>query len=214
MTDSITPWRITFCKCWTGRFHSHIDMMRAWMRALRRTGMPIYYTRGYNPKPKISYLTPPLSVGQTSECEILDFRMEQDVMAQRLQDEIRDKAPSGTVVLDVGSNPAKLQPITRMDYLLLLQDEDCPMPDVDAVFLAAGAEGSFLTGPAPVDIAHVHEHKLTFSRNHHPAQFFDRAFHIAFRISPDGGSPVKSYGDYLNAYGIVHHLHRLSFNRQ
>lgn len=212
MSDIIIPWRITFCKCWTGRFLSHIDTMRAWSRALRRTGMPIYYTRGFNPKPKMSYLTPPMSVGQTSECETLDFRMEMDIMPERMRQELEGKAPSGTVFLDAQPSPPKFPAITQMDYLLLLQDENCPMPDVDQSFLVAGADNGFLSDPIPATMDQVREHKLTFSKNHHPAQFFDRAFRVSFIIDPLGGSPVKAFSQYLDSFGIIHHLHRLSFH--
>jgi hypothetical protein len=212
MSDIIIPWRITFCKCWTGRFLSHIDTMRAWSRALRRTGMPIYYTRGFNPKPKMSYLTPPMSVGQTSECETLDFRMEMEIMPERLFEELEGKAPSGSVFLGAMPSPPKFPAITRMDYLLLLQDENCPMPDVDQSFLVAGADSGFLSDPEPATMDHVRAHKLTFSKTHHPAQFFDRAFRVSFRIDPLGGSPVKAFSQYLDSFGIIHHLHRLSFH--
>lgn len=204
-------WRVTFCKCWTGRFLSHIDTMRGWSRALRRTGMPIYFTKGYNPKPKISYLTPPLSVGQSSECETMDFRMEQEVMPERLRAELLDKAPSGTVFLDAAPAPPRFAPITRLDYLLLIQDENCPMPDVNETFLSLGANGGFLLGPDPEPMERVYEHKMTFSKTHHPAQFFDRAFRIVFRVDPQGGSPVKDFSHYLDSFGVIHHLHRLSF---
>jgi len=211
MNEAPKPFRITFCKCWTGRFLSHIDMMRGWSRALRRTGLPIYFSQGFNPKPKISYLTPPLSVGQTSECETLDFRLEQDIMIQRLRDELSGKSPTGTVFIDVKPVSAKLSAITRLDYLLLLQDENCPLPDLDINFLATTGGQDIAGKPDPIAMDVVREHTLTFSKQHHPADFFDRAFRVSFLLGPDGGSPVKPFGEQLDSFGVVYHLHRIGF---
>ena len=211
MNEAPKPFRITFCKCWTGRFLSHIDIMRGWSRALRRTGMPIYFSQGFNPKPKISYLTPPLSVGQTSECETLDFRMEQDIMLQRLGDELSSKSPTGTGFLDVKPVSAKLPAIARLDYLLLVQDENCPVPDLNLEFITATGGQAMAGAPEPVALDIVREHKLTFSKQHHPVVFFDRAFRISFLLGPDGGSPVKPFGEQLDSVGVVYHLHRIGF---
>ncbi|MBI5700057.1 DUF2344 domain-containing protein [Candidatus Saganbacteria bacterium] len=52
------------------KFISHLDHMRVLERALRRAELPIAYSQGFNPRPKIAYLTRALKVGETSDsCE-------------------------------------------------------------------------------------------------------------------------------------------------
>ncbi|MDZ7722969.1 MAG: TIGR03960 family B12-binding radical SAM protein [candidate division KSB1 bacterium] len=56
------------------RFVSHLDMLRLFERALRRAQIPVVFTEGYNPHPKVAF-GPPLSVGMTSEAEYLDMQV-------------------------------------------------------------------------------------------------------------------------------------------
>lgn len=53
------------------RFAAHLDRVRAWYRALRRSELPIVYTGGFAPKPMLSF-GPPLPVGLVSDGEYLD----------------------------------------------------------------------------------------------------------------------------------------------
>uniref|UniRef100_A0A7C4CBU3 TIGR03960 family B12-binding radical SAM protein n=1 Tax=candidate division WOR-3 bacterium TaxID=2052148 RepID=A0A7C4CBU3_UNCW3 len=54
------------------RYAAHLDRVRAWYRALRRSELPVAYTGGFAPKPMLSF-GPPLPVGLTSEGEYLDI---------------------------------------------------------------------------------------------------------------------------------------------
>lgn len=54
------------------RFAGHLDRVRAWYRAVRRSELPVLYTRGFAPKPMLSF-GPPLPTGVTSDGEYLDF---------------------------------------------------------------------------------------------------------------------------------------------
>ncbi len=53
------------------KYISHLDLMRFWERALRRVGMPLAYSEGFSPHPRIS-LAAPLPLGVTSEAELMD----------------------------------------------------------------------------------------------------------------------------------------------
>jgi radical SAM-linked protein len=63
--------RIRFCRGEEVKFISHLDLMRLWQRALNRAGMPVAYSEGFNPHPRIS-LAAPLALGVTSEAELMD----------------------------------------------------------------------------------------------------------------------------------------------
>ena len=56
------------------RFLSHHDTMRLWERALRRAGLPLRMSEGFNPRPRMS-LPEPRSVGVASDAEILEFEL-------------------------------------------------------------------------------------------------------------------------------------------
>jgi radical SAM family uncharacterized protein/radical SAM-linked protein len=65
-------YRARFTKSGRLRFLGHLDLMRTLLRALRRARLPLAYSRGFNPKPRVA-LGPALSVGIASEAEYVDF---------------------------------------------------------------------------------------------------------------------------------------------
>lgn len=60
------------------RFTSHLDVQRMLQRTVRRAGIPVAFSQGFNPHPLISFATA-LAVGQTGECEWIDVRLERDI---------------------------------------------------------------------------------------------------------------------------------------
>ena len=57
------------------RYISHLDLQRAMTRLLLRTDLPIVFSEGFNPHPKLTFAQP-LSIFQESVCEIAVFRMD------------------------------------------------------------------------------------------------------------------------------------------
>ena len=85
--------RLLFEKKGRSVWISHLDLMRVFQRAFKRAGLPLTHTQGFNPRPSVS-IALPLSVGIESECELLDFALdnadnisEQDIMG-RLNDKL------------------------------------------------------------------------------------------------------------------------------
>jgi radical SAM-linked protein len=64
--------RIRFTRGEEVKFISHLDIMRLWQRALNRAGVPLAYSEGFNPHPRMS-LAAPLALGVTSETELMDI---------------------------------------------------------------------------------------------------------------------------------------------
>ena len=64
--------RVRFSRGEELKFISHLDIMRLWQRALRRAGISLVYSEGFNPRPRLS-LAAPLAVGVTSEAELMDI---------------------------------------------------------------------------------------------------------------------------------------------
>ncbi len=69
--------RITFAKSPAMRFTGHLDLHRAWERTFRRAGLPLAYSEGFNPHPKLS-LPLPRSVGVESDDELLCLWVERE----------------------------------------------------------------------------------------------------------------------------------------
>lgn len=66
------------------KYISHLDMMRAWERMLRRAGMPLAHSEGFNPRPKLSFAAP-LAVGVLARDELAEFTLVEPVPAEDVQ---------------------------------------------------------------------------------------------------------------------------------
>ena len=66
--------RVFYTKTGRARFISHLDMMRFMTRTLKRSGLPVWYTEGFNRHIYTTFALP-LSLGFESQCEFMDFRL-------------------------------------------------------------------------------------------------------------------------------------------
>ncbi len=92
--------RVWFKKMGMSRYVSHLDLMRAMTRALRRTKVPLWYTEGYNPHPYITFALP-LSLGMESLCESMDMRIEGDSTNDEIYSMLKNTMPPGIEILNV-----------------------------------------------------------------------------------------------------------------
>jgi len=81
--------RVTFSKGGPMTYTSHLDLARAWERSLRRAGVPLAYSGGFNPRPKLQ-LAAALPLGHIGEAELLDVRLEKPML---VEDFVRALAP-------------------------------------------------------------------------------------------------------------------------
>lgn len=77
--------RIVFSKTESMRYTSHLDLHRTWIRTFRRAGLPMVYSKGFHPQPKIN-LASALPLGITSESEILDVWFESSGDLEAIKD--------------------------------------------------------------------------------------------------------------------------------
>jgi radical SAM-linked protein len=92
--------RITFAKGEPIKYISHLDLMRTWERALRRAQVPLAYSEGFNPRPKIS-IAAPLPVGFTGRGEVMDVVLSRRTSPYNLAKRLRPQLPPGLEVLSV-----------------------------------------------------------------------------------------------------------------
>ena len=97
--------RIRFKKIGRAVYISHLDLMHTMQRAFSRAGYELKYSEGYNPHPVMSILLP-LSVGCSSVCELMDFKLRQDCRLDTLPTELTAVLPEGIEVIEA-YEPAK-----------------------------------------------------------------------------------------------------------
>ncbi len=92
--------RITYSKGEAIRFISNLDLMRLWERAARRAGLPLAYSHGFNPQPKIANAHA-LPVGCAGENEVLDMWLEKRMEPEEVAHRLRDALPPAAQLIRV-----------------------------------------------------------------------------------------------------------------
>ena len=105
--------RLLFVKEAQASYISHLDLMRTFQRVFPRTELEIKHSQGFHPHPILSIVLP-LSVGQSSECELLDFEVTQDCDGSGIAEKLNEGMPQGIRVLDCYE---ALRPIKELAYL-------------------------------------------------------------------------------------------------
>ncbi len=90
------------------KYISHLDLMRAWERALQRAGIPLAYSEGFSPHPRLS-LAVPLPLGVTSEVELMDVFLTHWLPPQSFIREVSQDLPRGIEVLEAWAIAKKLK---------------------------------------------------------------------------------------------------------
>lgn len=125
--------RVRFGRSGETAFISHLDMMRFWERALRRAGLPLAYSQGFTPHPRIS-MAAPLALGTTSEAELMDIYLTRWIAPHSFLLALRRQLPQGIEAFDAGMVPPaapSLQSLVRSaEYRVTVELAGGP-PDVD-----------------------------------------------------------------------------------
>jgi radical SAM-linked protein len=122
--------RITFAKTDAMRFTSHLDLHRTWERTLRRARLPLLYSKGYNPHPRIN-LASALPLGFTGENEVIDIWLEEKQPLPKIKTDIISKTPPGIQVHQVQEiglrAPALQKQLAASEYIITFPE---PIPDL------------------------------------------------------------------------------------
>lgn len=124
--------RITFQKTDAMRFTGHLDLHRAWERTLRRACLPLAYSLGFNPHPRIN-LACALPLGFTSQAEVVDVWLEEDRSIAEVENALQASLPPGIRLLAIQQvdlhAPALQTEVEASEYLITLLE---PCPDLEA----------------------------------------------------------------------------------
>jgi len=91
--------RLAFVKEAQASYISHLDLLRTFQRVFPRAGLSLAHSHGFHPHPIISIVLP-LSVGQESECELMDFETVEDSTGAGVAEALNTGMPAGLRVLD------------------------------------------------------------------------------------------------------------------
>jgi radical SAM-linked protein len=118
---NIFSYRVRFTKTGKMRFLSHHDLMRLFERALRRTGLPLRMTEGYNPHPVIAFPTA-LGLGIESLDEILEFELTSWTAPRSIEKQLGEQLPEGVTIASAEAFDRK-----QRSYVNFVEYEaDCP----------------------------------------------------------------------------------------
>jgi radical SAM-linked protein len=92
--------RITFVKLGALRYTGHLDLRKLWERAARRAELPLAYSQGFHPQPKMN-MAAALPLGFSSRCEMLDLKLEHDIPLASLATRLNATLPLGLQVVDI-----------------------------------------------------------------------------------------------------------------
>ena len=109
--------RLLFSKTGRARYISHLDLMRTFQRAFARAGIPIKHTEGFNPHPIVS-IALPLSVGYSSQCEILEFGLLEGTSYEEVPERLTAAMPEGIVVHQCYPAERKLKELASLNYIM------------------------------------------------------------------------------------------------
>lgn len=112
--------RLLFIKEAQASYISHLDLMRTFQRVFPRTELEIKHSQGFHPHPILSIVLP-LSVGQSSECELLDFEATQDCDGSGIAEKLNEGMPSGIRVLDCYEAVRPIRELMYLDAELVLE---------------------------------------------------------------------------------------------
>lgn len=121
----LTRVRITYGKIGPQRYTGNLDMHTVWERTLRRAGLPLAYTQGFNPHPRF-HLASTLPLGASSRCELMDVWLVNPPDLAIMRAQIEAAAPPGLEVYALETvslqQPALQTQIQASEFCVTLLD--------------------------------------------------------------------------------------------
>ncbi len=121
-----TRYRLNYSKLEGMRYTSNLDIHKMWERAFRRAKLPLKYSQGFHPQPKIQQANP-LPLGFMSKNEMVDFYLEEEINVEDLLSRFPKVLPEGikiNSIEQIDNNEPTLQKLAgASEYLVYLLDK-------------------------------------------------------------------------------------------
>lgn len=115
MVPEIKNIRIGFEKTGKLKFISHLDLCRTMKTAMIRADIPVWYSEGYNPHPKMVFALP-LSIGIESICELMDIRISEDMPLEEIRRRLNNEFTSELKITEIYTPQDKFSEIAWAEY--------------------------------------------------------------------------------------------------
>lgn len=109
--------RIKFEKTGKLQFISHLDLCRTMKTAIIRACIPIWYSEGYNPRPKMVFALP-LSIGIESICEYMDIKITDELQPEKILKQLNNTTTRELNIIDVYTPLMKFNEIVWAEYII------------------------------------------------------------------------------------------------
>lgn len=114
-------YRLRFARHEPAIWLGHLDLMRTFERTVRRAGLPVTWSQGFNPRPHLEFALP-IGVGLATQDDYVDILMTEPLDEKMLLKRLNSAFPAGLEVLDVkivpAEGPSLMSLIAASDYLL------------------------------------------------------------------------------------------------
>ncbi len=121
--------RIIFEKTGSAKYTSHLDLMNVFRRSFIRAGIPIYYTKGFNPHPYLS-VAMPLPTAFDGKMELLDFDVDSDTICDDFLEKLNNALPMGLFAKKVYERTTQAKDIVWANYTICVHGTNIKADDV------------------------------------------------------------------------------------
>lgn len=115
--------RLKFRKKGLSIYYSQLDLQRVMARALKKSGLPVWYSQGFNPHIYMTF-TLPLSLGHESECESVDFRLNEEMQESDILKALEGTLPQGIELVSAAAPDYDARSIAFAKYEITLYGEN------------------------------------------------------------------------------------------
>jgi radical SAM-linked protein len=112
--------RFRFKKQGSLQYISHLDLVRTMHKVIVRAKLPLWYTEGFNPKPKMIFAAP-LSIGTESVCEFMDLRMNEYIDPAEAMARINDNMTDEMQIVEAYYPESKFTDLKWMSYRITIR---------------------------------------------------------------------------------------------
>ena len=114
--------RLKFRKKGLSIYYSQLDLQRVMARALKKSGLPVWYSQGFNPHIYMTFNLP-LSLGHESECESVDFRLNEEMAEADILKALEGTLPQGIELVSAQAPDYDARSIMFAKYDITLYGE-------------------------------------------------------------------------------------------
>ena len=115
--------RVWFEKKGAVRYISHLDLTRNMSRGIKLSGLPVWYTEGFNPRIYMTYAMP-LSLGVCGERECMDIRLTEEFPLEEIAPRLNAHLPADLRALEATEPVDKFEEIQYGDYEVFLESQN------------------------------------------------------------------------------------------